>query len=133
VCVHACVCVYVSVIFCVYLCVHECMRVYNYLAVNGDVKTHGSVLCSPRNQETLGVRQTSVHFTRVKKTPFSRICRAVPEICAFKVRLIFFVFFLSFFFFLFFSQHFLNCYNSCMLCWIALKFGSLLKHIRVYL
>ena len=44
------------------------------------IKTHGSVSCSPRNQENLGVQQTSVYFTGVKKMPFSRICSsALPE------------------------------------------------------
>ena len=117
----------------------------------------------PRKKETLGVGQTSVYFTGVKKMPFSRICssklpeqkhakflckfpwggappilnlswihQSVPEICAFKVHLIFFVFLFSFFFFFFFS-HFLNRYNSCILCWIALKFGPLLEHIGAYL
>jgi len=124
------------------------------------IKTHGSVSCGPRNQENLSVRQTSVYFTGVKKHRFhasvarnslsrntqnflckfppggappipnlSWIHQAVPEICAFKV-LIFFVFFFSFFFF---SQHFLNHYNSCVLCWIALKFGPPLENIRMYL
>ena len=58
----------------------------------------------------------------------SWIHQAIREICAFKVCLIFFVFFFSFF-----SQHFLNQYNSCVLCWIALKFGPLLEHIRAYI
>ena len=31
--------------------------------VYSTIKTHGSVSCGPRNQETLGVRQTSVYFT----------------------------------------------------------------------
>jgi len=108
-------------------------------------------------QETQWVRQTRVYFTGVKKTPFSCICssalpekkhtklsvqiplewgtfsfkftlQAVPEICAFKVRLIFFVFFF------FLCDTFWNCYSSCVLWWITLKFGALLlDHIRVYL
>jgi len=44
------------------------------------IKTHGSVSCGPRNQENLGVRQTSVYFTGVKKMPFSCICSLkLPE------------------------------------------------------
>ena len=124
------------------------------------IKTHSSVSCGPRNQENLGVWQTSVYFTGVRKTPFSRICssklpvqkhtkflckfpwggappilnlswihHAVPEICAFKNS----SYFLRIFLFFFFSQHLLNGYNSCVLCWIALKFGPLLQHIKAYL
>jgi len=58
----------------------------------------------------------------------SWIRQTVPEICAFKVHLIFFVFFSPSF-----RNTFWNCYNSRMLWWIALKFGALLEHIRVYL
>ena len=44
------------------------------------IKTHGSVSCGPRNQENLDMRQTSVYFTGVKKTPFSCICSSkLPE------------------------------------------------------
>ena len=123
------------------------------------IKTHSSVSCGARNRETLGMEQTSVYFTvkihfhaSVAQTSLSRntqnflckfsrggappipnlswIYQAIPEICTFKVRLIFFVFL---FFFFFFSQHFLNRYNSCVLCWIVLKLGPLLQHIKAYL
>ena len=57
----------------------------------------------------------------------SWICQAVPETCAFKVRLISFVFFFSFF-----LQHFSNCFNSSVLGWIVLKFRALWENIRTY-
>ena len=104
-------------------------------------------------QETRGARQTRVYFTGVKKTPFSCIfsstlpeqsflCefpqgmappipnlswirQAFQEICAFKVRFIF-----SYFssYSSSFCNTFWNRYNSCVLWWIALKFGAQLEH-----
>jgi len=125
------------------------------------IKIHGSVSCGPRKKETLGVGQTSVYFTGVKKMLFSRICRSKlpeqkhtkfsvqislwwgtsnskfelnPPSCSRDMRLQSSSYFLRIFFslFFFFCNTFLNCDNSCVLYWIALKFGPLLEHIRAY-
>ena len=58
------------------------LGMWNHLATKSChmIKTHSSVSCGPRNKENLGVRQTSVYFTGVKKMPFSRICSSkLPE------------------------------------------------------
>ena len=122
------------------------------------IKTHVCVSCGPRN---LGCATDKCVFTVVRKMPFSHIYSlTLPEqkheifcvnslgvghlqfqIWAESAKLFpryapsKFVLFSSYFSSpsSSFRNTFWNRYNSRMLWWIVLKFGSLLEHIRAYL